>query len=222
MFKYTFLTVLVVSLLAVVLGMYLSSDIDKSQVLGFPWQIKNLPDGSTSVFQINIGKTTLAQTEKLFQETAEISLFKAKEKDAVVEAYFNKVLIGGLSSKIVVSFSVKKSQLMSMYNKGARISTLGSGTRRVTLNSNDQILIRQAIITGITYLPSINLNAELIEKRFGQPEQKVIDQKSQAVHWLYPRIGVDVVLHNKKKEVISYVNPADFSKKIVAELFKQK
>jgi len=212
MFKHTFLSVVAISLLAVLLGMYFSFNADRGQVLGFPWQINKLDDGSTSIFKINLGKTTLGQAEKLFQETAELSLFKPKEKDAVIEAYFNKVLIGGLSSKIIISFTLEKSQLMSMYDRGVRISTLGSGARRVTLSSSDQKEMRNAVVTAITYLPSINLSDELVEKRFGNPESKVADPESGAMHWLYPEKGADVVLHKNDKEIIVYVKPENFYK----------
>ena len=123
MLKHAFLSVLAVSLLAMLVGVYFSADMDRSQALGFPWQIHKLDDGSTSVFQINLGKTTLGQTEKLFQETAELSLFKPREKSAVIEAYFNKVLIGGLSSKIIASFTIEEAKLISMFDRGVRIST---------------------------------------------------------------------------------------------------
>jgi len=212
MLKHTFLTVVGVSILALVLGMYFSLNMEREQALGFPWQVSKLEDGSTSVFQVNLGKTTLGQTEKLFQEIAALSLFKHKEKDAVIEAYFNKVLIGGLSSKIILSFAIEKPQLMSMYDRGVRISTLGSGARRVTLSSDDQKEMRNAVVTGITYLPSINLSDELVEKRFGNPEKKITDPQSGAVHWLYPEKGVDVVLHENEKEIIVYVEPEKFYK----------
>jgi hypothetical protein len=212
MLKHAFLSVLAVSLLAMLLGVYFSSDIDKSQALGFPWQITQHEDGATSVFKIKLGTTTLGQAEQLFQEVAELSLFKPKDKDAVIEAFFDKVLIGGLSSKIIISFSLEKSKLLSIYDRGVRISTLGSGTRKVTLSSNDQKEMRNEMITAITYLPSINLSDDLVEKRFGEPGNKIEDKKSGAMHWLYPKKGVDVVLHESEKEVITYVSPSEFFK----------
>ena len=64
----------------------------------------------------------------------------------------------------------------------------------------------------MTYLPSINLQADLIEKRFGQPANKITDAVGGAEHWLYPDTGVDIALHAEQKEVIQYVMPADFNK----------
>jgi hypothetical protein len=212
MLKHTFLSVIGVSLLTLTIGVYFSSIMDKGQSLGFPWQVIKQADGSTSVFQIHLGKTTFGEVEKLFLESAKLSLFKPKNGDAVIEAYFDKVLIGGLSSKIIVSFAIEQTKIIAMYDRGARISTLGDGTRKVILGSADQRSMRGEIITGITYLPSINLDDELIEKRFGQPKQKITEKNNATVHWLYPEIGVNVALHENAKEVIMYVRPADFAK----------
>ena len=56
MLKHAFLSVLAVSLLAMLLGIYFSSTMDKSQDIGFPWQVDKKPDGSISVFKIHLGK----------------------------------------------------------------------------------------------------------------------------------------------------------------------
>lgn len=213
MFKQTFLSVVGISILALVLGLYFSSGFNHNkQDLGYPWQVKHQPDGSITIFKINLGHTTLAQAESLFAEQAELSLFKPKDKEAVIEAYFDKILIAGFSSKLIISFSIDQSRIMGMYDRGARISTLGSGTRRVTLSSDDQVLIRNEAIASITYLQSANLTGAIIEKRFGKADQVIVEKKNETEHWLYPKLGVDVALHKDAKEVIMYVNPADFSK----------
>ena len=212
MLKHAFLSVLAISLLAMLLGVYFSTNRNPDQDLGFPWQVTNNADGSTTVFKIQLGKTTLGEIEQQFQESAELSMFKPKEGEAVVEAYFDKILIGGLSSKIIVSFSIDQNKIISMYDEGVRISTLGSGTRRITLSSEDQRSMRHEPANALTYLPSIQLSEDLIEKRFGVPGKKIRETKSDIVHWLYPDIGVDVALDSTAKENIVYVKPAEFSK----------
>lgn len=209
--KYIFLKVLGFTLLALVGGVYLSSFTDPNvENAGYPWQIKHLESGHTQVFSLVIGQSTLGEAEKLFKESAEVTLFSAANTKPVIEAFFNEVKIGGLKSKMVMSIDVTESELESMFNRGARIATLGSGTRKVTLSSEDAQRVRQSAIASITYLPSVNLSAELIEKRFGQPQEKIADPESDAVHWLYPSIGVDIALSEDNKEVIQYVLPQKF------------
>lgn len=110
-----------------------------------------------------------------------------------------------------MAIDVPQSQLNDMFDRGVRIATLGSGTRKVTLSSADAQTVRSLPITSITYLPAINLSAELVEKRFGLPTEKLADPSSDAVHWLYPELGVDIALSEENREVIQYVQPANFA-----------
>jgi len=211
--KHIFLTVFSISILAVVLGVYVSS-LGKQEinVTGYPWQIENMPDGNTRVFEITLGQTTVGEAEQLFKEKAAINLFAPKQSTAVIEAYFDQVKVSNLKSKMVMSLDLSDETIQKIYNRGARISTLDSGTRKVTLLDEDIEMVLQSVIVGITYLPSIHLDAELIENRFGKPAEKLQDTKSDAVHWLYPAKGVDIALSESEKEVIQYVKPNDFDK----------
>lgn len=207
-----FLSVLGFSALALIVGMLLSVPFGNDSNLGYPWQVDVLPDGSTRVFQLQLGNTTLAQAEQLFQDEAEMTLFDPRDQKPVIEAYFNDLFIGGLKAKMVVSFDLDDEDIEAIYNRGVRISTLGSGTRKVTLDADDIARIRNEKIIALTYLPSINLEAALIQKRFGEADEKITDPVSGAVHWLYANKGVDVVLSDEQKEVVQYVLPANFAK----------
>lgn len=211
--KHIFLTVFSISILAVVLGVYVSS-LKKQEinVTGFPWQVENMANGNLRVFNLTLGQTTIGEAEQLFKEKAAINLFAPKQSSAVIEAYFDQVKVSGLKSKMVMSLDISSDIIQDIYNRGARISTLDSGTRKVTLLDEDIMLVRNSVIVGITYLPSIHLDAQLIENRFGQPAEKLQDTKSDAIHWLYPAKGVDIALSESEKEVIQYVKPEDFDK----------
>ncbi len=211
MVKHTFLSVLLITILALLGGVYLSSFKDPQvNHAGFPWQVELLEDGSTRVFTLTLGKSHLIEAEKLFKSIAEITLFSVDGGDASVEAFFREVKSAGLNAKMVVSIDLSQQQMTEMLNRGTRISTLGSGTRKVTLSGEDVERVRNSPISSITYLPSVQLDAELIEKRFGVPAEKLADSKSDAIHWLYPAKGVDIALSESSKEVIQYVLPERF------------
>ncbi|HEC20291.1 MAG TPA: hypothetical protein ENI97_13250, partial [Gammaproteobacteria bacterium] len=131
-----FLSVLLGSLLLVLIGVMLPApDVDRGQFL--PWQIEHTADGATRVFGITLGKTTLAEAERQLDGAATISLFAAPEDRYRVEAYFDKVVLGGFSAKMVMVMQLTQDEAQAMYSRGARISTLGSGTNKVTLASED-------------------------------------------------------------------------------------
>lgn len=209
--RHVFLTVLGFSALALVLALLVSVQFGDRPSVGFPWQVDIMPDGSTRVFQVHLGTTTLGQAEQLLKEAAEITLFDPKDEAPVIEAYFNDLFIGGLKAKMVVSFDLPDNQIEAIYNRGARISTLGSGTRKVTLDGKDLARIRNQPVHALTYLPSINLEPDAVEKRFGIPDEKITDEATGAEHWLYPDKGVDVVMSSEEKELVQYVKPVNFA-----------
>lgn len=220
MTRHVFLSVLIVSILLILIGILYTPSIDEDRpILGFPWQIEKLPDGGISVFQIELEKTRLLDIEKQFQEIAEFTLFVPREGQPVVEAYFNEIVIAGLKAKMVVGFEFEEKLLNAMYDNGTRIATLGSGERKVTMHPEDIGKVRLSPVVSLTYMPAINLDAELIEKRFGMPDQKIKDPESDAVHWLYSDKGLDVALSEGSKEVLQYVHPSKFEK-ILAPLQK--
>jgi len=164
------------------------------------------------VFSLTIGESTLGEAEQLFKELSEITLFYPPNSAPVIEAFFSEVTIANFKSKMVMSIQLSRDEIQAMFERGARIATLGSGTRKVTLSGEDAAKVRQTAIASITYLPSAHLDAASIEKRFGVPAEKIADSKSDAVHWLYPQKGIDIALSETDKEVILYVSPAAFNK----------
>lgn len=210
--RHVFLSVLGFSIIVLLLALLISSRYGDTSNLGFPWQIDATGDGSIRVFKIHLGKTTLAEAEQLLQESPEVTLFDPPDSKPVVEAYFNDLFIGGLKAKMVASFDLSEQQIQAIYDRGVRISTLGSGTRKVTLAADDLAFISQQPVLGLTYLPSINLDEQLISKRFGEPDEKIPDHVGDGVHWLYSKLGVDVVLSEHSKEVVQYIHPREFGR----------
>jgi hypothetical protein len=141
-----------------------------------------------------------------------LSLFAPadKNRNRIIEAYFDKVTLGGLSARVVVVFDFTAEQLQVMYDRGTRISTLGDGSRKVSLHPEDIETVRAARIASITYLPRIRLDDALLENRFGQPAQVIKEQDSNMTHWLYPDKGLDVALDEQGNGVLQYVSPALF------------
>ncbi len=211
--KHVFLSVLGATILALLLGVYLSSLKEpRTDHAGFPWQVDIMPSGNSRVFSLTLGESTLGEAEQMFKEMAELTLFVAPQSEPVIEAFFTEVKIGGLKSKMVMSIELPAEDIQAMFDRGARIATLGSGTRKVTLSADDAAIVRKTPIASITYLPSVHLDAELIKNRFGEPAEKIADTESDAMHWLYPQKGIDIALSETEKEVILYVSPGAFDK----------
>jgi hypothetical protein len=207
--KHTFLSVLAVTLVALAVAMFIpGKQAEKPSKL--PWQIELTPSGTTRVFGAELGKTTLSEVEVLLGEPAEVSLFARDDGQRAVEAYFDSVDLSGLRARMVLVMALEQDEIKAMFERGARIATMGSGTRKVTLSDEDMLRVRNTPVAVITYIPRINLDAAMIEKRFGSPTQRIKEKDGAIEHWLYPAKGLDIALDPKGKEVLQYVPPARF------------
>lgn len=206
-----FWSILLGGLLLVAIGVMLPApDIERSQFL--PWQIEHTPEGATRVFGITLGETSLNEAEKILRSSAEATLFATPEGQYRVEAYFDKVVLGGFSAKMVMVIGVPPDEAEAMFLRGARIATLGSGTNKVTLSSDDARRVFTLPIVGLTYLTRASVDDELLRKRFGEPAERIREPETGSVHWLYPKLGLDVAVDEKGKAVMQYVRPADFAR----------
>ncbi|MBI5626289.1 MAG: hypothetical protein HY935_03675 [Nitrosomonadales bacterium] len=186
---------------------------DKS---GLPWHIEHPTPDTTRIFGLTLGLSTTNEAEQRFQEEAKSSLFMSPSGHLVAEMFFEQVTMAGLKSKIVTTIAVPDAELLTMYERGLRISNTSSG-KKITLAQEDAARVRTLPIVSLTYMPSVRLEEGIISKRFGQPVQRIKEKKSGAIHWLYPQNGLDITLGGEEKPVLQYVPPKNFEK-LVAPL----
>lgn len=181
-----------------------------------PWLITPHADGTSTVFGITLDKTTLSEARDIFQDQGETNLFVSPDEKLSLETYFERLFLSGLKADFILSLSIDDTLLREMYERGLRISKLGSGTKKVTLTDEDMGKLANAVVDHITYLPVVDLDAKLLESRFGKPAER-IREASGIEHWLYPAKGLDIAYNPNGKEVFQYVPPAHFQD-IVAPL----
>jgi hypothetical protein len=216
--KKIIVTVLGLSLAAIVIGLMIPIE-PVGQVQVLPWQIEITPQGKARVFGLIMGESRLQAAEQHFAAPAEISLFKGMAgqppvEKMMIEAYFDKVSLGGLLAKAVLVLEVPQPEIEAIYQRGARVSTLGDGTRKVSLAAADLLALRSAPIASLAYLPRVTLDAELLERRFGPANKRVQEPDSGTWHWQYPQKGLDVALDKNGHAVFQYVAPVHFGELI--------
>lgn len=182
--------------------------------LRLPWRVAQTEAGQTQVFGFTLGETTLAEVREVFEEEGEINLFETPggAERYAVEVFFEQIYLQRLRANFVISLEVPQDTLAEMYERGLRISQLGSGDRKVKLDPEDVEILVQRPIRAITYLPQARLEPELIETRFGKPERRITEPETGVEHWLYPARGIDVARDPRGKVVVQYVNPGDFER----------
>jgi hypothetical protein len=179
-----------------------------------PWHIEQDESGHTKVFGFTIGETTLAEVRELFGDDGKVNLFQdpGREETYGVEAFFDQVHLQRLRADFVITLDVDQPTLAAMYERGLRISQVGSGSRKIRLDPEDLEALASKPIRTISYLPKARLDNELIEERFGTPALRLTEPKTDIVHWLYPERGLDIGREPGGNVVIQYVDPDDFDR----------
>ncbi len=174
-----------------------------------PWHITHPVPGTSHIFGITLGQTSLKDLETEFFEQTVISLFKTSEGKMTVEAFFDELNLNGLKAKFVMTIAVPHEELDGMFHRGLRMNSTPSG-KRITLTPEDLVTVRNSPVETLTYLPSLRIEEEVLTKRFGTPSQRIRETGSGAEHWLYPQHGLDITLGGKEKPILQYVSPKDF------------
>lgn len=209
--KKIILGVIVASALIIAVSFFMPAGPPQQQVAQFlPWQIAPAAGGSTRIFGLVLDRSTLQEAEQQFQGDAEISLFVSPAGQYRVEAYFDKVVLGGFSARMVLVMGLSGPELAGMLARGARISNLGDGEKKVSLAGEDLQRVRLAPISSITYLTRARLDRELLLQRFGEPGQRLQDPQGAGEHWLYPEKGLDIIVDEGGKAVLQYISPRRF------------
>ena len=201
------LALLVVLLIAVVL-LFPNTDKQHSDepLTGLPWQIDNLANGDTRVFGITLGQTTLAGVIEQLGDEMELAIIAAPHESGTLEAYYSRYSAGPITGKLILILDITPDVLLPLRERAFQ----DGGTRRYHLHPDDLPVAYRAPVKVINFLPSFDLDEEIVQARFGAPAE-IIQVHEQQKHLLYPDKGLDLILNADSKEVLQYMPPRDFS-----------
>lgn len=201
------------ALVAVLLAAYPFFDsFEKNErLIGLPWQINILNDNSTEVFGLNIGRSRLSDAIEKLGSDMELAIVTATDEDEVgsLEMYYGHYRAGLLSGKLVLQTDIDEQRIKRWRDNALRSEYMTSGlAKKYTLSPDNLVEVLDEVIVGLTFIPAVNLDEEVILARFGEPERRI--QLAGVKHFLYPAKGLDIALHEDSKEVLQYVSPEDF------------
>jgi hypothetical protein len=177
-----------------------------------PWQIEVLPDGTSRVFGIVLGRATLNDVRAQLGDDMELAIIVVPgETRGGLEMFYSRYTAGLLSGKLVVAADVAPERLAQMRERAVKAEYMQSGARKFRLNPDDLAQAWQARVMGITFVPAVQISAETARKRFGEPAE-VLSPSQGTRHWLYPDKGLDLIINEPGKDVLQYIAPRDFSR----------
>lgn len=204
-----FAIIFLVLLLALAVSFWTSPGPELGEQGRMPWHIQVHPDGASTVFGVRLGAATLQQAAEALGKDYELAIVAGPGEVGSLEAFYSSVHLGGLSAKIILGLEADKQALRDMRQGAADVGRMDSGALKFTLSRADAARAQQARVHTITYIPRVNLDADIVTRRFGRPEERV-QTSPEVEHWLYRQQGLDLILNGDGKEILQYVPPADF------------
>lgn len=203
------------ALLAVLLAVYpfFNQSENTETLTGLPWQIEIQADGSTQVFGLHIGSSRLTDAIERLGSDMELAIIAATDEVGNLEMYYGHYRAGLLSGKLVLQTDISEQKIKDWRDNALRSEYMATGlAKKYILSPDDLRQVLDEVIIGLTFIPAVNLDEEVILARFGEPEKRV--QLPGVIHFLYPDKGLDLALHEGSKEVLQYVSPDAFQQLI--------
>lgn len=181
-------------------------------VQGLPWQIQTLPDGSSKVFGLTFGKSTLGDALARFgTDDMKLAIIADPGEQGTLEMYYSHLTAGVITGKMVIGTALDPKTVEGMEQRAAHSKFLGTGARQFILSPADIQAAYQAPIATITFIPSAKFDEKTALRLFGTPTQR-IRTAPHVQHLLYPEKGVDIILNSQGKNVLQYVAPRQFDR----------
>ena len=200
-----FLTIIVAAFL------YLkpAGDYSSQTIKGLPWQIELLPDGTSKVFGVTLGQSTLGEAREQLGDDMELAIIVVAADDHGLEMFYSHYTAGVFSGRLIVAADIGPDTLEQLLDRAVNAEYLESGARKFHVNPDDLPVAYQAAVKSITFIPGIALDEQTALKHFGTPAE-TIRRSDQVAHLLYPGKGLDLTINKDGKDVLQYVAPRDF------------
>lgn len=184
---------------------------DRRPLKDLPWQIEPRADGTTRVFGLVLGESTLADARDHLGADMDIALIAAPKEPGTIEAYYGQITAGVITGRMVLAATLDPATIAGMRERAPSADYMESSTRKFTLHPDDLPAALGARIGTITFLPSARIDEEIALTRFGAPAERV-RMNAEVEHLLYPQLGLDLVINAKGKDVLQYVPPREFAR----------
>jgi hypothetical protein len=174
-----------------------------------PWQVTAHPDGSSRVFDLDLGEATLGDAIAKFGTPEGMAVFEPKSGPLVLEAYFGNVQFGPLTAKILVALEAGEAELQALKQGALDRQGSPSGDWKYPIGERPEQHSGRRL-NVITYIPGTrNLDAGFIRERFGEPAA-TLRENERAESWFYPDKGLSILIDERAREVLEYQPPRRF------------
>ncbi|MEY4752883.1 MAG: hypothetical protein RJA44_558 [Pseudomonadota bacterium] len=184
-----------------------------------PWQIEPQPQGGSRVFGLEPGRTSLREARERWGDDLQIAILTARGEAGALEAAVDNFRAGFVTGKLILSFETQPATLAQWRERALKREVIeGSTTLRERLHPDDLTAALPLPLVGLTFIPSVHLDADTVRQRFGEPAGRHALGAQQ--HWLYPERGLAVTLDPQGRELLQYVAPREFEARLMRPLLR--
>jgi len=196
----------VLSAILVFLAIFLfTRDMEMPKNQAMPWQSYINDKQQTVVFNLTMKKSHLIDAARQFGTEIEASLFENDSVKPELEVYFSSTKVGGISARIVLNLLVDDQIIERLLKNIDESMVMPSGVKKTTFTATGERLMSNLTIKSLSFVPSANLEEQVIENLFGKPDR--IELATQGVtYWHYPQKGLRIIVDNEQKEILEFYN----------------
>lgn len=183
---------------------------------GAPWQVERPAPGQIAVFGLRLPGSTLGEARARWGEDITAAVLVDRDGALALEAYVERFDAGPVQGRLLLTWAADAGAL-ARWRERLPAEPTPSGGRRHALGAEAWTDLAPAGLAGVSFIPTAQLDAEVLVARFGEPAERLPEGEHRQ-HWLYPTLGLAVVLDGKGRELLQYVAPQEFEARLVEPL----
>lgn len=182
---------------------------DPQVVDNLPWDITSTEQGTTRVFHLELGKTTLRQAIEQWHSFPELAVMQSRTNELSLEAYFGKQRLGLFEAKLVAELVADPAILEKFSQEQIKREPQASGAWRLSVSEANVKLANDFLIKYLIYIPVVNYEPELIRARFGEGAE-IVNLTATVDAWFYADRNLAMLIDAKGGDMFYYSSPQDF------------
>jgi hypothetical protein len=206
--------------IAIAIGIYLfinqappsNNEGEGFQLTDLPWQIEVDSQGNSTIFGQKLGVSTLREFQEKINQQADIKVFRNPNGSLSLEAFFKKAKLARIDSKVAIRLQLSEEALSQLESHALKRKVTAAGNYQLELPKADEEIALNAKIAVISWSPTfLRLDDKMITERFGVAAE-IIETEKEVSHWLYPKLGLDIIRLPRNKATLHYISPNQFER----------
>lgn len=160
------------------------------------------------VLGLILPENTLREAEIKLKSRADTALYLYPGKQGgrgtvTLEAFFPSIAD---HSKVILGLKADQQLLEDMQKRALLPRLYPNGVARMNLGTEDVLAVLNLPITSVTLIPSLDIDAKMLESRFGKAEEITKEEKEVTRYW-FPKVYLTAFIDPDGKDRLNFSLP---------------